>query len=173
MPLGLFLATRSARHSIYYPQPSILRRWKSLGAVAMLAGWTALAGAQTAPPEPVGTVSPTQSVTVTFTTAGTPSAINVLTQGAPNQDFKFVAGGTCSMSTAYNVGQMCSVLYTFTPFHPGVRLGGVTLISSTGVLLSNTYVTGQGTGPQVTFPHQAVGTVLERRLQRCLRRGCG
>lgn len=123
---------------------------------------TAAPAAYTAPTQPVGTASPTQTAYVTVTTAGTPGAINVLTQGAANMDFQFVSGGTCATATAYTVGQICTVLYTFTPSHPGVRLGGITLTltNSAGSLLGNSYVVGQGTGPQVTFPNQDAGSVL-------------
>jgi len=56
----------------------------------------AAASSYAAPDEPVGSASATQTATVNFTTAGTLGAINVVTKGAPNLDFNFVSGGTCT-----------------------------------------------------------------------------
>ena len=115
--------------------------------------------------EPVGSTSPVQTATLTFTASGTLGAIEVLTLGAPNLDFvQFpadpVAGQTCIVGTAYTVGQTCTVTYTFTPTHPGPRYGGVTLTTSAGVLLGNGYISGIGTGPQVIFSSNNLQSVL-------------
>jgi streptogramin lyase len=105
-----------------------------------------------APTEPVGTSSPTQTATVTITTAGTLQTISVLTQGAIGLDFNVASGGTCSVGTAYAVGNTCTVNYTFKPTRPWIRYGGIALADSSGNLLGNTYITGTGTGPQPIFP---------------------
>jgi sugar lactone lactonase YvrE len=109
------------------------------------------AGAYTAPTEPVGTPSATQTAYVNVTTAGMLNAINVLTQGATGLDFNPVTGGTCAVGTAYTVGQVCSVLYSFTPKYPGQRLGAVSLVNSSGTILATAYISGTGTGPLVDF----------------------
>jgi len=111
----------------------------------------------TAPTTNVGTTSATQTVTMTIATAGTTAStqaagIKVLTQGAAGLDFAYVSGGTCAVSTAYTAGQTCTVDINFTPTHPWVRYGGITLESSAGTVLAQSFVTGTGTGPQVIFP---------------------
>jgi hypothetical protein len=121
-------------------------------------------GSNTAPTTPVGSTSATQTVSLTVSTAGTIGSINVLTQGAPNLDFKLVSGGTCAVGTAYTANQVCTVLYAFTPTTPGTRLGGITLAASGGSLLSSTYLAGLGTGPLVTFPSNNVPAVVDGGL---------
>jgi sugar lactone lactonase YvrE len=98
----------------------------------------------------VGTTSATQTAEVTFTTAGTPGTISVVTQGASGLDFAFVSGGTCSTSTAYTIGQSCTVQYTFTPNATGPRYGAVVL-SSGATVLGTSYLSGTGTGPVAGF----------------------
>jgi len=117
------------------------------------------ASSYTAPTTAVGTTSATQAAYVTITTAGTLNTISVLTQGATGLDFNIVSGGSCSTSTAYSVSQTCSVFYTFKPGHPGQRLGGIALFDSSGKLLSNTYLNGIGTGPQIAYGPGAVNTL--------------
>ena len=113
--------------------------------------------------ENVGSSTSAQAVTVYIAAAGTPSTINVLTQGASGLDFTQAAspnGGTCSTSTAYTVGQTCTVNVIFTPKHPGQRLGAVVLTNSSGTVLGRVLLQGTGTGPQVTFPsNSTVNTV--------------
>src|ERR1700735_5704271 len=101
--------------------------------------------------EQVGTASAVQTATVTFVTGGTLNAINVLTRGAPNLDFNFVTGGSCVTGTAYLAGQTCTVDFTFTPTHPGLRYGGISLTSTVGGTIANAYIYGLGTGPQVIY----------------------
>jgi len=66
----------------------------------------------------VGAAEAFQAVTVTIATAGTPSSIQVLTQGAANLDFTETTGGTCSTTTAYTAGQTCTVNVVFKPRAP-------------------------------------------------------
>ena len=101
----------------------------------------------------LGVTSATQTANVTFTAAGTPSTISVVTQGATGLDFAYVSGGTCSTITAYVIGQSCTVLYTFSPKFAGNRAGAVTLSTSAGTVLGTAYVAGTGTGPEaVIYP---------------------
>lgn len=100
---------------------------------------------------PVGQSSSVQTATLQITTAGTPSAINVLTQGAANLDFTLVSGGTCATGTAYAASVSCTVEFTFTPSHPGLRIGGITLTAGTGTVLASAYISATGTAPQVAF----------------------
>ena len=100
---------------------------------------------------PVGQTSAVQTASLLITTAGTPAALNVLTQGSPNLDFKLVTGGSCSTASSYGVGTFCTVSFTFAPSHPGLRTGGIALTSSTGAVLASAYISGIGAGPQVAF----------------------
>jgi hypothetical protein len=136
---------------------------------------TASAQAQTS--EPVGTTSGTLTTTVTITAAGTSAsttaaALPVLTQGIAGLDFNLASGGTCSASTAYTIGQTCTVNYTFTPAHPWVRYGGIEVVTDAGTVLGNSFVHGIGNGPQAAFSlsmpvtlgggfHQPTGLALD------------
>ena len=67
----------------------------------------------------------------------------------------------CTAGTAYTAGQTCTVAFLFTPLHPGLRYGGITLAAADGTLLANSYLLGLGTGPQVLYSPPAqtnVGT---------------
>jgi hypothetical protein len=101
----------------------------------------------------VGQTSPVQTATLTFTSAtvsGSPFTINVLKQGAPELDFNVAAGGTCSPSATYNVGDTCTVNYTFSPLHPGLQNGAVSLTVGT-TPLATAYISGIGQGPQLNY----------------------
>ncbi len=67
-------------------------------------------------------------------TMSSPFTINVLKQGAPGLDFNAAAGGTCSPAATYNAGDTCTVNYTFSPLHPGVQNGAVSLTVGTTAL---------------------------------------
>ena len=88
---------------------------------------------------------------MTFTTAGTPNGITVVTQGIPGRDFALVTGGTCSTGTAYTVGQSCTVQYIFAPITPGLRNGGIVVKNSSSVILASSFLSGTGNGPQGLF----------------------
>ncbi len=107
----------------------------------------------------VGATSSQQTVTLYFTTGGTPATINVLTEGAPNLDFKQVSGGTCSTSTAYTASQICTANVTFSPSAPGPRSGAVVLRDGSGNVLAMAYLNGVGQGPQVVFDPGAPSTL--------------
>jgi hypothetical protein len=108
----------------------------------------------------VGGTSPVQTATLTFTAGGTVASINALTQGAPNVDFKYASGGTCTAGKGYSNGQTCTVKYTFSPTSPGARYGAVTLYNhaSPANAIATTYLQATGDGPQLAF---APGTVQE------------
>jgi sugar lactone lactonase YvrE len=154
---------RPEKHRFDRPASTFALRFGSVLApgIALLAALAfgipgGAADAQTA----VGSTSGVMSATVTITAAGGLSSINVLTQGAANQDFKFVSGGTCTENNSYTVNQTCTVLYTFTPSRPGQRLGAVSLTSPPGSILhpltqyslGTAFISGIGTGPLAAFP---------------------
>jgi hypothetical protein len=99
----------------------------------------------------VGSASPATTLTVTFTTAGTLGSWKVLTGGATGKDFTDAGTGSCVASTAYSIGDTCTINVTFSPKLSGLRSGAVTLLTSAGVPFANIYLNGAGTGPQVAF----------------------
>ena len=102
--------------------------------------------------------SASETVTLTITTAGTPSIVSVVTQGIANLDFTNAGGGTCSTGTAYAAEATCTVNVTFAPTAAGTREGAVVLGSSSAVL-ATVYLAGTGQGPQATFLPGVVSTV--------------
>jgi sugar lactone lactonase YvrE len=108
---------------------------------------------------PVGTLTSSFPVTLTFTAGGTLGNIQVLTQGAPNLDFTdAVTGDTCSVGTNYSAGATCVVNVIFTPKYAGPRYGAVVLEDGSGNLLASAYVNGLGIGPQITFANTTLST---------------
>jgi sugar lactone lactonase YvrE len=105
----------------------------------------------TAPTEPVGTASGTQTATLLFNSSFTLGSINVLTQGAPGLDFNAASGGTCAVGSSYSAGQTCTVNYTFTPIAPGTRFGAITIVDNSTNLQASLYLIGSGTGPLALF----------------------
>jgi Bacterial Ig-like domain (group 3) len=101
----------------------------------------------------VGQTSSVQTATLTFTAAtvsGSPFTINVLKQGSSGLDFNFASGGTCSPSATYNIGDTCTVNYTFSPLHPGFQSGVISLSVGSTALATN-YISGVGEGPQINY----------------------
>ena len=119
---------------------------------ALLSALALPSAAQTPPTTPVGTTSAIQTVALTLSASGTVSSINLLTQGAPNQDYQFASGGTCTVGKAYTTGQTCTVKYTFEPTHPGTRYGAAVLYDNAtpANAIATAYLNGTGTGPQAT-----------------------
>ena len=125
-----------------------------IAALALAAAVIAAAqNAQTAPPTPVGSTSAVQTATVYVTAKSTIGSINVLTQGVPNLDFQLASGGTCTVGATYLKGQSCTVNYTFSPTHPGIRYGAAVLYdnASPANAAGTRYLKGVGNGPQVAF----------------------
>ena len=81
---------------------------------------------------PVGTKSVVVTTVVTIASPGVLSNVNILTQGVPNLDFNLAGGGTCAVGTSYTAGQTCTVSFTFTPTHPGLRNGAI-MLSTSGI----------------------------------------
>jgi hypothetical protein len=99
----------------------------------------------------VGGTAEGGTAVVKITTAGTLSAINVLTQGIAGQDFVVAAGGSCATGTQYYVGQTCTVAASFDPLYPGLRQGAVVLLGSGGTVLGTELLEATGVGATGVF----------------------
>jgi hypothetical protein len=97
-------------------------------------------------PAPCNQTLPLTYNVVATTTFGT---TKVVTQGAPNLDFKLSSGSTCTGTVS--AGSTCAVNVTFAPLAPGIRMGAVQLTDNLGNVLVTTLVYGQGQGPAVAF----------------------
>jgi YVTN family beta-propeller protein len=91
------------------------------------------------------TAAPPQIVSYTFATATTVGSVRVVTQGTEHLDFTAGAGTTC-VPKSYNAGDSCIVAVQFTPRAPGLRMGAVQILDSTGNLTSQTLVSNTGVG---------------------------
>jgi large repetitive protein len=144
----------------------VLKKW-ACAAVAAIVVCAAGAHAQSAfAALPVGTTSATQSVTVTDTTPGTVSSVEVFTMGASGADFAQVTGSATCMSVNLGApGDTCTQSVSFTPSAPGLRMGAVVLLGSGGVL-GETLIYGTGTGglavlvPGNTLPFAGDGNYI-------------
>lgn len=106
-----------------------------------------------------------QSLTFNFDSSGALAATPyvVLTQGAANLDFQAAvsqSSSVCVTGHSYSVGDTCTVNVTFTPSHPGIRMGAVQLMGSGGVPIATGVARGIGAGPQVIFPSNGAPVVL-------------
>jgi sugar lactone lactonase YvrE len=99
----------------------------------------------------IGSSSSADPVALSFSVAGTLSAISIVTQATAGLDFSDSGGGTCTVGTTYNAGDTCTVNVKFRPSLAGTRYGAVTLADGSGNVLASTYVRGLGVGPQVSF----------------------
>jgi DNA-binding beta-propeller fold protein YncE len=100
----------------------------------------------------VGSTSSPATVTVTFVVADTLSSISVVTQGAPNLDFKAASSGaTCSAGSAYTVNATCSIAVTFAPHAAGTHYGAVVLTDANNAVIGTGFLQGSGSGPQTIF----------------------
>ncbi|MCU1323157.1 MAG: repeat containing protein [Acidobacteriaceae bacterium] len=106
------------------------------------------------------TTSASQQVTVTATTGGTISGIKVLTQGAPNADFRDIGGGTCALAIGqtYFAGQSCTVNVVMQPTYPGTHTGAVILQGAAGSL-GTQFVDGLSHGPLALIVPGVITTV--------------
>src|SRR5208337_966607 len=87
---------------------------------------------------------------------GTINTIQVVTQGTtplvtPGLDFQLAGGGTCATGAEISAGSTCTVNVTFAPIAPGLRLGAVQLLGSSGSPLGTTKIYGVGEGPAIAF----------------------
>ncbi len=101
--------------------------------------------------QPVGATTGNQGVTVTASTAGTVTSVQILTLGAPSGDFGAGTGAANCASAALAQGGTCTASVTFTPAAPGLRLGAVVLVGTPTVgtgpsVLGTAYLSGTGTG---------------------------
>src|ERR1017187_5832325 len=96
------LRSRAARiRSLLTMEGMVFFLTPGAGAAALLQ-----AGAyQFAAPAQVNGASEAGMATVTMSAAGTLGTITVVTQGAPNQDFSYTAGGNCATGLSYFAGQ--------------------------------------------------------------------
>jgi len=104
--------------------------------------------------QPVGTTSSTLTATVQLSSSFTLGSISVVTQGAPNLDFKYVSGGSCTVGNSYTAGETCTVDFTFTPTAPGTRMGAIDVYDNSSpkpVLQATVFLNGIGIGPLVNF----------------------
>ncbi|MGD0800994.1 MAG: Ig-like domain repeat protein [Terracidiphilus sp.] len=96
----------------------------------------------------------TGSVTFTFSSAVTLSAINVLTGGAPGLDFALTSpqgANACAINTPYAAAATCTVYVTFTPNFAGPRYGAVILLDNGGNEASIEYLAATGNAAQDIF----------------------
>ena len=110
----------------------------------------AAAPTQSAGSSNIGSAASTTTLTFTFNVPAAVASINVVTQGVANKDFTDAASGSCT-AVGYSVGDTCTVDVTFTPQAAGTRYGAVLIEDALGNVLGTGYVSGMGTGPQVTF----------------------
>jgi Kelch motif/NHL repeat len=102
-------------------------------------------GGQTTPAPCSQTLTLNYNVNADTTFATNPT---VVTQGAPNLDFT-LSSTTCTGTIT--AGNSCTVNVQFAPLAPGVRMGAVQLVDSSGNLLATTFVQGIGQGPAIAF----------------------
>ena len=101
-------------------------------------------------PVSIGATSAAQTFNFSIPGGTTVGSIGVLTEGAPNLDFTDAGGDTCT-ATTYTSTTNCTVNVQFAPKFAGLRMGAVIFKDGSGNVLSNTYVNGIGTGPQIAF----------------------
>src|ERR1700677_3989512 len=101
--------------------------------------------------QPVKATSGNQGITVTPSTAGTVSPLQILTLGSASGDFAAGTGTSSCASATLAQGATCTVSVTFTPAAPGPRLGAVVLVGTPSggsgqSVLGTAYLSGTGTG---------------------------
>jgi YVTN family beta-propeller protein len=84
------------------------------------------------------------------TTLAATNPVQVVTQGAPNLDFKPASTGTTCIASLAGPAN-CAVQVTFAPLAPGLRMGAVKLIGSSGNLVASNLIYGIGNGPAIAF----------------------
>ncbi len=106
----------------------------------------------------VGTTSAVQTLNFSIPASTTVGSIGVLTQGAPNLDFIDAGSDTCT-ATTYASTTNCTVNVQFAPKYAGLRMGAVVFKDGSGNVLSTTYISGIGTGPQIAFEPATITTL--------------
>ncbi|HUE03259.1 MAG TPA: Ig-like domain repeat protein, partial [Bryobacteraceae bacterium] len=111
---------------------------------------------QTTPAPCSATITLNYNIPPGTTLGATP--VQVVTQGAPNLDFKPASTGTtCTASLAGPAN--CAVPVTFAPLAPGLRMGAVNLIGSSGTPVASSFIYGIGNGPAAAFSPVAAATL--------------
>jgi streptogramin lyase len=98
--------------------------------------------------------SNTATLTLVIPSAGAIGATVVLTQGAAGKDFTDAGTGTCTTngtSHSYAAGATCTVVVSFKPQYPGMRMGAVQLSNNDIGVFATVYLSGTGTGPLAAF----------------------
>lgn len=105
----------------------------------------------------LGSVSIGSTASVTaFVNFNSPTVLNtstpysVVAQGSSGLDFGDAGGGSCT-GTTYSSGQSCSVTINFKPRLAGRVTGALVLFDASGNDIAAGYLTGVGSGPQLTF----------------------
>ncbi len=101
---------------------------------------------------------------ILFTASGTVANVAITTQGATSSEFTFdnrghVGGTECVAGMVVTAGQTCTLRFDFLPAFPGPRFGGITLTDAAGNLLANSYILGEGIGPQLFYLPSTQSTV--------------
>jgi sugar lactone lactonase YvrE len=95
------------------------------------------------PPGTVGGTAQTLTVPVTIDAAGTFRNVEVLTQGAQNQDFNL---STSISGCSFAIHSICNVNITFSPKYPGIRFGAVVLLDTSGNVMGSQNISAMGNG---------------------------
>ena len=98
-------------------------------------------------------------VGVPITTSGVLSEVRVLTLGIPNADYTLNANGTCSAGSSFTAPSTCAVSVDFRPKAPGLRLGAVVLLGTSGEVLGTQPLFGIGQGAVSVFTPATIATV--------------
>jgi hypothetical protein len=144
--LGWFVLTASSVSQAQTVTPSV-NTPLDLGSVKVCASTA---------PLPIAGCSASGTAQFNVTTGGTIAPPQVLTLGAPDQDFQ-LSSTTCAGNVAS--GFSCVVNVTFAPKFPGVRSGAVQLTDNTGKVLATRLLQGLGLGPQLNFANGQLKTV--------------
>ena len=107
---------------------------------------------------PVGNAASVQTLTYTFSSATTLSAVNIVTAGAAGLDYTD-GGSTCAAGHPYNAGDTCTIAVAFTPSVPGMRSGAVTWFAQGTTPFMTFYVNGIGQSSAVAIDPGTQSTV--------------
>ena len=113
----------------------------------------------------IGATSAMQTLSFSFTTAGSGVLPLALTQGTTGIAYADAGTGTCDTNgttKTYAVGDTCTVDVTFSPKTAGLITGAVTLGGSIGTV----NLQGIGTGPLLTFPGGSTAKTLATGFKR-------
>ena len=122
-----------------------IRSW-ALALAALLLGVVGAQAQAVLGSEPVGSASGGQNVIVTARAAGTVATVEVLTLGVAGLDFAKGIGALSCENANVAAGAACTESVTFTPAAPGLRIGAVVLLDSSGNVLGTAFLSGTGLG---------------------------